>query len=172
MGLADDLAYTVPKASLVQRGFQGIGSTRLGAAVFARILPPLDAWVDARTGRTLPEVLAGLPILALTTRGRRSGVARMSHLVAIPHGDGLGIIGTNFGQERTPAWVYNLEADPAATVTYRDRSLAVRARPTGEVEREEILGRAERLYRGYGLYRQRIRGRRIRVFVLEQVSEE
>jgi deazaflavin-dependent oxidoreductase (nitroreductase family) len=49
----------------------------------------------------------------VTTTGRRSGLRRTTHLIAVPYGDTLALLGTNFGQPATPAWALNLEADPA-----------------------------------------------------------
>ena len=136
------------------------------------MLPPLDSLTRRATaGRyALPDLVVGLPVLDLTTRGRRSGVLRTTHLIAVPHAGTLALVGTNFGGAHTPAWVHNLEATPRATVTYRGRSRVVRARPAGPAERESILDRAETLYVGYRRYRQRITGRRLRVFVLEPVG--
>ena len=81
-------------------------------------------------GRTsAPAVLAGLPVLDLTTTGRKSGAPRTTHLISVPVGDTLALLGTNFGQGATPAWVLNLEAEPRASVTYKGRTLEVVARP-------------------------------------------
>ena len=169
MGLADELGYRFPAVGPLRRTVQRIASTRPGARTLAVVLPPLDSVAQRVTGgrRALPDVLAGLPVLELTTRGRRSGVLRTVHLIAIPHAGTLALVGTNFGGTSTPAWVHNLEAEPRATVAFRGRGSAVRARPAGPTEHEPILRRAEALYAGYGRYRERITGRRLRVFVLE-----
>ena len=37
-------------------------------------------------------------------------------LLAVPIDDNLAIIGSDYGQQTTPGWVYNLEANPAATI--------------------------------------------------------
>jgi deazaflavin-dependent oxidoreductase (nitroreductase family) len=119
-------------------------------------------------GRTsLPEMLAGLPALVLTTTGRRSGQPRETHLIAVPIGDTLALLGTNFGQAGTPAWVLNLEAEPRARVTYRDVSRDVVARPATDAERAEVLAASAGVYGGYQKYQERITGRRVRIFVLE-----
>jgi deazaflavin-dependent oxidoreductase (nitroreductase family) len=109
-------------------------------------------------------------VVQLTTTGRRSGEPRSSYLLAIPYRDSLTLLGTNFGQASTPAWVLNLEADPSATLSYRDRTVRVRARPATPEEHLEILAHAERLYVGYRKYQERISGRRLRVFVLEPAT--
>lgn len=169
MGLADDLGYHFPAVGPLRRTTQRVASTGAGARVLALVLPPLDTLTQRATGgrHALAHLLAGLPVLDLTTRGRRSGALRTTHLIAIPHAGTLALVGTNFGGTSTPAWVLNLEAEPAATVSFRGRSRTVLARAAGPTEHEMVLDRAETLYVGYGRYRQRITGRRLRVFVLE-----
>ncbi len=171
VGLADDLGYAFRPANAVQRALQAVVASRPGAWVFALVLPSVDDWVGRISrGRTsAPELLAGLPVLDVTTTGRRSGQRRTTHLIAVPHRDTLALVGSNFGRPATPDWVLNLEADPRATVTYRHRSVDVVARLAGDDEVEQVMGSAVPLYRGYAAYRRRIGDRRrLRVFVLER----
>lgn len=167
MGLSDDLGMRLRPPNPAQRLIQTIAATRTGSWVFSRTLPVLDSATQRVTGRTLPEVFASVPVVQVTTTGRRTGRPRTSHLLAIPHDDGLAVIGTNFGQGDTPAWVLNLEADPTATVSFRGRSQEICARPARPAERETIMALADRTYSGYSAYRERITSREIRVFVLE-----
>jgi deazaflavin-dependent oxidoreductase (nitroreductase family) len=106
----------------------------------------------------------------LTTTGAKSGLPRPMPLVGIPMGDDLAVIGSNYGQERTPGWVHNLLANPAATVQYRDRSVEVSARPATDAEADEAFDIGARFYPGYATYRERASHRVIRVFVLERAS--
>ena len=169
MSLADDLSYRFRPANPVQRALQHLVASRGGAWVFARVLPTLDSVVQRLSGgrHTVPSLLAGLPVVDVTTTGRKSGQPRTSHLIAIPHGDTLALLGTNFGQPSTPAWVLNLEADPRATIDYRGTQLEVLARPADEREQAEVLARSEDIYVGYRKYQTRITGRRLRIFLLE-----
>ena len=106
-------------------------------------------------------------MLDVTTTGRRSGLRRTSHLIAVPYDDTLALLGTNFGQPTTPAWVLNLEADPHATVVHRG-TLAGRRGAAGHRGRAAaVLDRAATVYGGYLKYQQRITGRRLRIFLLE-----
>lgn len=169
MGLADELGYRHRPPNTFQRMMQRVGASRAGAWVFARSLRHLDDLVGRVTrGRhSAPGLLAGLAVLDLTTTGRRSGQPRTSHLICVPVDDTLALLGTNFGQPSTPAWVLNLEADPHATVRHRGVVRAVRARPASESEAAEVLRSAGSLYGGYTKYQQRITTRRLRIFVLE-----
>jgi deazaflavin-dependent oxidoreductase (nitroreductase family) len=171
-GLQEQLGYRSHSPNVFQRGMQRIASTRAGAWVFQRTLyrldRPLYRWSRGRI--TVPGVLAGLPVIIMTTTGARSGEPRSMPLAGIPFGADLAVIGSNYGQPRTPAWVVNLEADPHATVRWRDRSADVRARAATDDEAERIWVLATEVYAGFRAYRQRITGRRIRIFVLHPAS--
>ena len=171
MGLAADLGYEHSPPNLVQRGMQAFGSTKVGAKLFSKSITRVDRVVfKLSKGRTtVPEVLAGLPVVMVTTTGRKSGRLRTSPLVAVPVGADLALVGTNFGQKDTPGWVFNLEAEPAATVELRGTKVEVRARPATDAEREQVFAAAGAIYPGYDKYQERISGRTIRIFVLEPV---
>ena len=169
MGLAADLDHRITTPNPAQRGVRRAASTRVGSKLLARYLPAMDRTV-ARLSRgrtTAIEMLAGLPIIALTTTGRRTGTRRHTQLVAIPHEATLALLGTNFGGPSTPTWALNLEANPAATVAFRDREVEVVARAATEAERAQVLATAATIYVGYPKYLSRISGRTVRIFVLE-----
>ena len=169
MGLALDLGYVIRRPNLLHRGIQAFASTRAGAWVFSKALRHLDdVVVRASRGRTsAPELLAGLPVVDVTTTGRKSGLSRTSHLIAVPYGDTLALLGTNFGQPSTPAWVLNLEADPRATLCHHGTSLDAVARPATPDEQAAVLAGSTAVYGGYLKYQGRITGRRLRIFVIE-----
>ncbi len=173
MGLAEDLDYHVRPANAVQRAVQGVAASRPGSSVVSRILPPLDTWVQRLTHdrHSAPSLLVGLPVLDVTTTGRHSGLPRTSHLIAIPYGGTLALIGTNFARRATPAWVHNLEADPRAAVSYRGTTVRVMARPATDDEVVGVLSRSEEVYVGYRRYQGRINARRLRVFVLDPLPD-
>jgi deazaflavin-dependent oxidoreductase (nitroreductase family) len=171
MGIAADLSYAHRRPNPFQRSIQAFASTKPGAWLFSKVLRHLDDLVGRLSkGRaSAPEVLAGLPVIDVTTTGRKSGQPRTSHLISVPHRDTLALLGTNFGQPGTPAWVLNLEADSRARVRFKDRTVDVVARPATEEETTAIFARSREVYGGYTKYVQRISGRRVRVFVLEPV---
>ena len=173
MGLADDLDYRHTTGNPVHRVGRWLGGTRVGGWVFSRTLRHLDNVIGtlSKGKHSAPGLLTGLAVLDLTTTGRKSGQRRTSHLIATPYAGTVALLGTNFGQESTPAWALNLESDPHATVSYRGTAREVVARPATEAEAEEIFALAATFYAGYRHYRSRVgSSRRIRVFVLEPVS--
>lgn len=169
MGLQTELGYSVRPANRGQRVIQRVASTRAGSWTFARTAHHCDAFLlRATKGRaTLAGLVAGIPVVTVTTTGRRSGQRRTMPLLGVPTGDDLALVGTNFGQAAAPAWALNLAADPRGQVTYRDRTVAVVAREATDVEREAVLRTAASIYPGYDRYRERITSRPIPVLVLE-----
>jgi deazaflavin-dependent oxidoreductase (nitroreductase family) len=172
--LAAELSYVYPRPNRVRLLLQRFAATRAGAWWFAKTLAPMDrALGRLSNGRlTVPALLAGLPVLVLTSTGRKSGLARRTHLIAVPVNGTLALLGTNFGQPRTPAWVLNLEAEPRATVTHHGVTRAVVARPASDREREQVLAAAATVYGGYLKYQQRITGRTLRIFLLEPAPSD
>jgi deazaflavin-dependent oxidoreductase (nitroreductase family) len=89
----------------------------------------------------------------------------------VPLGDDLTLLGTNFGQSSTPAWVFNLEADPRCTVEYGGTTVAATARPATDAEREAVWAASADIYGGYEKYHERVQDRTIRIFVLEAADD-
>ncbi|MFT4262488.1 MAG: nitroreductase family deazaflavin-dependent oxidoreductase [Nocardioides sp.] len=168
MSIVTDLGYRFPTPNLFQRLMQRIGSTRVGAKTMSLTLRHLDSLVLRLSGgrTTAVALLAGLVALDVTTIGRRSGRPRTSHLIAIPYGERLALLGTNFGGVATPAWVYNIEAHPEVSLSYGGRTVETTARLATAEETEAVLAVAETLYVGYRKYQQRITGRTLRIFLL------
>jgi deazaflavin-dependent oxidoreductase (nitroreductase family) len=169
MGLAEELGVVVRTPGRLARLIAVTASTRGGAWFFARTLHRTDRVVLAVTRQrfSLSERLGELPTVLLTTTGARSGQARTVPLVAVPHGDAIAVIGSNFGGRNHPGWVHNLRAHPRGALSHEGRSVQVRAHEASGVEFEQIWARARTIYRGYDSYAERTGGRRIAVFVLQ-----
>ena len=162
------LGYRYPKVNVLRKGMQHVAASRPGAWLFKRTLHPIDKVLFKLTGGriTVPGLVAGLPVIMVTTKGAKSGKQRTMPLLGIPMDGDVAIIGSNFGQKGTPGWVYNLEADPAATIGYRGTTVEVAARSADEAEVDAAFAEAAKVYPGYAKYRDRAGERRIRVFVL------
>jgi deazaflavin-dependent oxidoreductase (nitroreductase family) len=163
---------TFAEANPVQRGVRRFASWGPGSWIMARISHHLDRPVyRATNGRyTAGSLLAGLPILMLTTIGAKSGKRRMVPVVGLPTADGLAVIASNYGQEHHPAWYHNLRKDPHAEVGMDERTWRVRAVEVEGERRERIWQEALKIYPGYATYEKRADHRRIHVFVLEPVG--
>jgi deazaflavin-dependent oxidoreductase (nitroreductase family) len=170
MGVQAALGYEFRPPNRFHRVIQKLASTKAGARSFSRSVQPLDGLIHrlTRDRTSATEVLAGLPVVRITTTGRRSGQPRVAPLIAVPIGDDLALLGTNFGGTSTPAWVHNLLAEPRAKAAYRDREIDVVARAATTEEFEQVFATSGGLYGGYEKYRERVTGREIKVFVLAE----
>ena len=84
-------------------------------------------------GRLLGRV-AGMPVLMLTTTGRRTGRARTTPLTYFELGDEIAIVASNGGEDSPPRWWLNLQAEPRATIAIAGRSEQVTARAATAAE--------------------------------------
>jgi len=105
-------------------------------------------------GRLLGSV-AGMPVLLLTTTGRRSGKARTTPLTFFRDGTDLVVIGSNGGANRPPDWSLNLQQTPRAVVRIGTDELVVTARPASGQQRERLWVVITATYAGYARYQER-----------------
>jgi len=116
-------------------------------------------------GRLTLLDVAGLPNLMLTAIGRKSGVPRDTPLLCAPYGQDILVAGSNFGSDKEPMWVKNVEANPNVTVRFRRRSSAMVARRLEGDEREAAWARMLATWPNFAKYEQRT-DRRIKLFLL------
>ncbi|HEX7625643.1 MAG TPA: nitroreductase family deazaflavin-dependent oxidoreductase [Gaiellaceae bacterium] len=115
-------------------------------------------------GRLLGHV-AGMPVLLLTTTGRRSGKPRTTPLTFFREGSDLVVIASNGGADRAPDWSRNLEQNPRAVVRIGSDEIVVSARVATGEERTRLwdgITAKHTMYAGY----QRETTRRIPVVIL------
>jgi len=164
------LGYRVAQRTRWRRAAAAAASSRPASRLLAKVSPPVDRFLARRSGGRLstPGLFVGLPTVQLITTGSRTGFERSTTLVPVlVPGGGLAVVGSNFGGERTPAWVGNLLAQPRAVLTHAGRSVPVQARLLAGAERDAALAVAGRLYRGFAVYPGRAAHREVRVFSLE-----
>jgi deazaflavin-dependent oxidoreductase (nitroreductase family) len=106
------------------------------------------------SGGRLGNRVRGLPVLELTTTGRRSGEPRSVLLNYLPHGGGFAVIASNAGAADDPAWWSNLRAEPRGEVRTRAGRVPVAAELLDGPGREEVWAAAVRAnpdYAGYAM---------------------
>jgi deazaflavin-dependent oxidoreductase (nitroreductase family) len=166
-------ALRFDQANVLQRGMRLLAGTRPMAWLFARVLHHLDGPVLRRTGgrHSVSSALTGMPIVELTTVGARSGEARTLPLVGVPDGDGLVLVASNYGQQRNPAWYYNLKAHPRCSVGFRGQRREMDASEAEGDERQRLWELDVAVYPPRNHYARRAGNRRIPVMVLRPVAQ-
>jgi deazaflavin-dependent oxidoreductase (nitroreductase family) len=108
----------------------------------------------------------GVQNVIVTMTGRKTGKRREIPLFAVQDGHRFIVIGSNAGDDREPAWVGNLRAEPRATLRVGRVARAVRAREAEGDERDRLWALVTSAYPGYEVYRAGTK-RTIPVIVLE-----
>jgi deazaflavin-dependent oxidoreductase (nitroreductase family) len=162
-------AITYDRANALQRFLRRFAASGPGSWLFARIMHHIDRPVHRLTrGRyTFASLVAGIPVVMLTTTGAKSGQLRTVPVLGIPVEGGVAIIASNFGQARHPAWYHNLRAHPDAEAVVDGARRRVRAVEANDERRAQIWQQGLRMYPGFDQYERRASHRRITVFVLE-----
>jgi len=82
--------------------------------------------------------MRGMPVLLLTTVGRKTGQARTTPLMYIRDGESYVITASNNGRNKHPAWFYNLKASPQAEIALPSKRLQVTATFATTAEKERL----------------------------------
>ena len=132
--------------------------TRLHRAVF-----------DLSQGR-LAGKTSGMPVVKLTTIGRKSGQRRATMLTSpLIDGDKVILVASFGGDDRNPAWFGNLVANPDVEVVMSGSTKTMRARVAGGDERTALWEALTAKHTNYAGY-QRKTLRQIPVVVIEPRS--
>ena len=122
---------------------------RLFLVVVSRIHVAL---VRVTRGRIGARIGKGLPVLLLTTTGRKSGKRRTTPLLYVEDGRRYVVVASVGGAPKHPAWYLNLEADPTARVEVGRRRFTARAEMAGPEERARLWRAVTAMYPRYDAY--------------------
>jgi deazaflavin-dependent oxidoreductase (nitroreductase family) len=96
-----------------------------------------------------------MPVLLLTTTGRRSGKRRVTPLTFFEDGADLVVVASNGGSDRAPGWFLNLQQDPRAAIAIETHEQAVTARTASGDERERLWAGITASFALYAKYQTR-----------------
>ena len=122
--------------------------------------------VGATGGRVGWRAL-GMPVVQLTTKGRRTGQERTSMLTSpYQEGDNIILVASRGGDDRNPAWFLNLRDNPEVTVAVGGSSpRRMKAEVAGSDERARLWPMIIKDHANYAGYQKKT-SREIPVVVL------
>jgi F420H(2)-dependent quinone reductase len=94
-----------------------------------------QVYVYRRSGGKRLGHIRGMPVLLLTTVGRKTGKTRVNPVVYIRDGNNYVIVAANAGADRNPGWFANLRANPQTTIEVDDMTLTVNAHKASKEEK-------------------------------------
>ncbi|NQV97537.1 MAG: nitroreductase family deazaflavin-dependent oxidoreductase [Acidimicrobiaceae bacterium] len=95
-----------------------------------------------------------MPVLELSTTGRKSGVSRSVMLTSpLQESNAIVIVASRGGDDQHPAWFLNLRDNPQVEVAYMGKpKSAMTARVATDVERARMWPLVTARYKGYAGY--------------------
>ncbi len=125
-----------------------------------------EAIFRASKGRLLGRG-SGMPVLMLTTTGRKSGQARTTMLTSpLRDGEKMVLVASKGGDDRNPAWLLNLRDDPRVQVTMGGTTRSMTAHVADADEKAVLWPRIVADHDNYAAYQSKTT-RDIPVVVLE-----
>ena len=96
----------------------------------------------------------GMPVVELTTTGRKSGEPRTVMLTSpVQEGDTIVIVASRGGDDHHPAWFLNLRDHPDVEVAFAGKpKQSMRARVATPEDRARLWPRVTATYKGYAGY--------------------
>ena len=102
-----------------------------------------------RVGSAFPW---GIPLLLLTTIGRKTGQPRTLPLIFIEEGDRVIIVASRGGLPSEPLWYKNLVANPECDVQVKRRKMKMSARTASPDDREALWPKLVAHYPDFASY--------------------
>lgn len=122
---------------------------------------------NGERGNTLRDT--GMPIIVMTTVGRKTGKVRKVPLMKVEHNGEYAIIASKGGAPKNPAWVANLLADPKVMIQDGAEPFDAVVRLVEGAERDEWWERSVAAYPPYAEYQAKT-DRQIPVFIASRAS--
>lgn len=111
-----------------------------------------------------------MPLLLLTTTGRRSGLERTQPVGYVRDGERLVVVASYGGLPRHPSWFLNLRDDPDVTVELGGRSISMHAEVASGLERQRLWSKIVAEYPMFHAYQAAVT-RQIPVVVLHPAED-
>lgn len=121
--------------------------------IFLRLFSTVHRAIYGLTAGRVGGRVVGLPVLLLTTTGRKTGQQHTVPLSYFEDGDAYVLVGSKGGAPRHPAWYLNLEAHPAVEVQVAAVHRDLRARRASADEEARLWPMILERAPTYGKYR-------------------
>ncbi len=146
-------------------------ATTAGTWVVKHVASKVDPVIfKATNGRYTSTVIPTLPMLTLTTPGRKTGRPRTVQLAHHRDGDDYLVVASSMGSKTHPAWRYNLEAAGTAEVRVRNGVFTATATVLDAQEKQRLWPAIQATIPQMATYVRRT-DRDIRVFRLTRTSD-
>jgi F420H(2)-dependent quinone reductase len=120
-----------------------------------RLFVKAHVWVYRSSRGKRGATVGGMPVLLLTTRGRKTGKTRVVPVVPYVEGENTYVIASMGGQPQHPAWFFNLEAHPDVDVQIGEDRWRARAEVLSPDERARVWPKITAKFPNFGEYQKK-----------------
>jgi deazaflavin-dependent oxidoreductase (nitroreductase family) len=139
--------------------------------LLVRFLRPAHAWLYQLSGGRLGTKLLDMPVLVLSSVGRKTGKQRIRALSYLFDNGNYVLAASNGGADYHPDWWLNLEANPKAAIQVGSKRLEVTAQEVEGEERAKLWQRFVKMEERYANYERRTK-RHIPVVILKTEEKQ
>jgi F420H(2)-dependent quinone reductase len=113
--------------------------------------------------------MKGVPVIILTTTGRKTGALRKSPLMRVKDGDEYAVVASKGGAPEHPVWYLNLKDNPTVELQDGAEKKTYRAHVSSGAERDQWWAKAAAVWPDYNEYQKKTT-REIPLVVLSPVE--
>ncbi len=122
------------------------------------------------SGGRIGGKMGKVPVLLLTTTGRKTGKKRTLPLIYIMDGSAYVITASAGGADKNPGWFFNIRSNPQATIQVKDKHIKVMAEIAGQEKKSELWARLVEVAPNFAGYQKRT-SREIPMVILHPVEQ-
>ena len=122
------------------------------------------------SGGRIGGKMGKVPVLLLTTTGRKTGKQRTLPLSYIMDDEAYVITASAGGAEKHPGWFFNIRSNPQAAIQVKDKHIKVTAEIAGQEKKSELWARLVAVAPNFAGYQKRT-SREIPMVILRPVEE-
>ncbi|GHO71237.1 hypothetical protein KSC_101290 [Ktedonobacter sp. SOSP1-52] len=124
-------------------------------ARLARLATAVHVSLYRLSGGKIAGRAQNMPVLLLTTTGRKSGKQHTTPLIYLTDGNSIFIVASNGGQGKLPNWWLNMRKSKEACIEIGSKQFQVRVQEAVSDERQRLWSLAVASFPGYAKYQQR-----------------
>jgi deazaflavin-dependent oxidoreductase (nitroreductase family) len=124
-------------------------------ARLARLATAAHVSLYRLTGGAIGSRAQHMPVLLLTTTGRKTGKQHTTPLVYFADGDGFIVVASNGGQGKLPNWWLNMRQNKQAQIEIGKKQLRMSVHEADPEEHQRLWPHAVAGFSGYAKYQQR-----------------
>jgi len=134
-----------------------------------RLITSTNVWLLKISKGRLGNSFLGVPVLLITTTGRKSGQRRTQPLYFLGVKDQIVLVASNAGTAKDPAWLLNLQTNPEVSVNVQGKIRQMKGHVASTEEKARFWPQLTTLFPKWQMMEDRSQ-RNFKVVVLDQLD--